>query len=73
MCGVSSLPRTQANASGVVEVRPSPDIVDVYAPTQIGGVDGVGKPRVRTLSAIEIPGRDDFAVRIDDSEGDHAG
>ena len=69
---MSSLPRTQTNASGVVEVCPSPVIVDLYAPTQLGVVDGVGKPCVRTLRAVEIPGRDDFAVRIDDSERNHA-
>ena len=71
-CDVSSLPGTQTNASGVVEVCPSPVIVDLYAPTQLGVVDEVGKPCVRTLRAVEIPGRDDFAVRIDDSERNHA-
>ena len=70
-CDLSSLPRKQANASGVVEVRPPPVIVDLYTPTRLGVIDGLGKPCVRTLSAVDIPGRDDFAVRIDNSERNH--
>jgi len=65
------LPRTQANASGVVEMRPPPVIVDLYTPTQFGVIDEVGKPCVRILSGVDIPGRDDFAVRIDNSERNH--
>ena len=61
----------QAHASGVVEVRPPPVIVDLYPPTQLGVVDGLGEPCVRTLSAVDIPGRDHFAMRIDNSERNH--
>ena len=59
------------NASGVVEVRPPPVIVDLYTPTRLVVIDGLGKPCVRTLRAVDIPGRDDFAVRIDNSERNH--
>jgi hypothetical protein len=63
----------QTNPPGVVEVRPLPVVVDFYPPAQLGAVDRVGKPCVRTLGAVEMPGRDDFAVRIDDSERNHVG
>lgn len=70
---LSSLSRTQRNASGVVEERPPPVIVDFHAPTQLGAIgDGVGKPCVRTLSAVDIPAGDDFAVRVDNPERNHA-
>jgi hypothetical protein len=68
---VSAVPGTQANASGVVELRPSPVIVDLETPTQLAVIGGIGKPCVRTLSAVDIPGRDDFAVRVDNSERNH--
>jgi len=65
--------RTEPNASGVVEERPPPVIVDFDAPTRLGAMgDGVGEPRVRNLSAVDIPARDDFAARVDNSERNHA-
>jgi hypothetical protein len=70
---LSSLSRTQPNASGVVEERPPPVIVDFHTPSQLGAIrDGVDKPRVRTLGAVDVPAGDDFAVRVDDSERNHS-
>ena len=59
-------------ASGVIEERPLPVVVDLHAPTELGtACNGVHKPGVCVLRAGEILRRDDLAMRADNSKPSH--
>jgi hypothetical protein len=59
-------------ASGVIEERPLPVVIDLHAPTELGTArNGAHKPGVRGLGADEILRRDDLAMRPDNSKPSH--
>ncbi len=62
-----------SKATGVIEERPLPVVVDLHTPTQLGTVyNGVDKPGVRGVLAVKIVHRDNFAVWADNSKLRHA-